>query len=80
MERRYLILGAPVEYSDAANKKYVDSLAVSSSFLKRDGTLAMTGDLKLGGHKISNVAAPVNSADAANKLYVDIETTKIFNE
>lgn len=32
---------------------------------------APTGDLSIGGYKLTNVAAPVSDTDAANKYYVD---------
>ncbi len=76
-------VGTPTEDNDVTNKKYVDSLVPIGSiesFLRRDGTLAMTGDLKLGGHKITQLAIPVMDFDVANGQYVDLATTEIFNE
>lgn len=36
-----------------------------------DGTVPMTGDLQMGGHKITNLAEPTDNTDAASKEYVD---------
>lgn len=36
-----------------------------------DGSVPMTGDLKMGGHKITNLAEPTDNTDAASKEYVD---------
>lgn len=46
-------------------------LAEGPDFLKRDGSVAMTGDLSAGGNKITNLTTPVASTDAANRGYVD---------
>ena len=58
--------------SEAVNKKYVDAeiakipSANISSFLKKDGTVAMTGDLNMGTNKIKNLSTPaLNENDAA---------------
>ena len=45
-------------------------------YLKKDGSVALTGDWSAGTHKISDVAAPVTNGDAANKAYVDAEAKK----
>ena len=45
-------------------------------YLKKDGSVALTGDWSAGTHKISDVAAPVANGDAANKAYVDAEAKK----
>ena len=42
-----------------------------TGYLKADGTVTATGDLNMGGQKITNVATPTASTDAANKSYVD---------
>jgi hypothetical protein len=52
-------VATPVSSKDAANKSYVDtalgalSTATGGDFLK-NGSVAMTGNLKLGGHYLSN--------------------------
>lgn len=43
----------------------------TAGFVKADGTVSMTGALKLGGNKIVNVATPTDDLDATNKAYVD---------
>lgn len=42
-----------------------------SDYLKKDGTVAMTGNLNLNSHKITNVTDPESAQDAATKNYVD---------
>jgi hypothetical protein len=49
---------------------------IEASYIKKDGTVAFTGDLDMADHKVVSVAAPVSNQDAANKLYVD---TKVAN-
>lgn len=46
-------------------------LADGANFLKKDGTVSLTGDLNLGTHKITNLVDPVSAQDAATKAYVD---------
>jgi len=46
-----------------------DRLAVS--YIKADGTRAFTGDVSLGGHRLTSVSDPSLSSDAATKAYVD---------
>ena len=41
------------------------------SFLKIDGSRAMTGDLDVNTNKIINLKTPTNESDAANKKYID---------
>ena len=50
-----------------ATKKNVDF----SDYLKKDGTVAMTGNLNLNSHRIINVTDPESAQDAATKNYVD---------
>lgn len=40
-------------------------------YIHRDGRRAMTGDLNLGGNKITNLSDPAVGTDAATKRYVD---------
>lgn len=47
-------------------------LADGSNFIKKDGTVAMTGSLDSGNQKIVNLGTPTATTDAANKSYVDI--------
>jgi hypothetical protein len=63
-------------------------IPAGSGFLDLNGTLAMAGDLNMGGgdpatpHRIINLAAPSSDTDAATKGYVDnlIEQTDSFAE
>lgn len=46
-------------------------LADGANFIKRDGTVAMTGNLNMGSQRITSLATPSASGDAATKAYVD---------
>ncbi len=46
-------------------------LADGANFLKKDGTVVMTGNLDLGNGKIVNLGTPTTSTDATTKSYVD---------
>jgi hypothetical protein len=66
-----------------ANKVYVDeeiAEAIDSipepdltPFLKKDGTVAMTGTLDMGTNKLINLTTGVNPTESVNKGYVDGE-------
>jgi len=43
----------------------------TGAFLEKDGSVAMTGNLDLGGNRIIQVASPVDASDAVNKFYAD---------
>ena len=68
-------LQTPTNNTDAATKKYVDDKSTNppdlSPFIKKDGSLPMTGNLNLNGNKIVNLEDPASDSDAANKKYVD---------
>ena len=69
-------LALPTSLNDAANKKYVDDTLLlnnvaMSNYLKKDGTVAMTGNLNLNNNKIVGLATPTSNIDAATKKYVD---------
>ena len=61
----------------AVNKNYVDGEISkilgtdTSSFLKIDGSRAMTGILNMNTHKISNVVNPEFDTDVVNKQYLE---------
>ena len=67
----------------AVNKNYVDGEIAkipqsggnvdTSSFVKLDGSRAMTGNLDMGDHSIQKVGEPINSDDVATKNYVNAE-------
>jgi hypothetical protein len=46
-------------------------LADGANFIKKDGSVAMTGILNMGSQAISNLPTPSTGTDAANKNYVD---------
>jgi hypothetical protein len=46
-------------------------LADGANFIKRDGSVAMTGALAMGNQKITGLATPTAATDAATKGYVD---------
>lgn len=46
-------------------------LADGANFIKKDGSVAMTGSLNMGSQPITNVATPSAGTDVANKNYVD---------
>lgn len=77
-------LATPTASADAATKGYVDSgdtTAVTTaeaytdaqltSYLKKDGSVAMTGALNVNSHKVSNVTDPTLAQDASTKAYTD---------
>ena len=67
---------APKFGSSAVNKNYVDGEITkidTSSFVKLDGSRAMTDNLDMGDHSIQKVGESINSDDVATKKYVDGE-------
>ena len=72
MDNKSIIhLRPPTSDTDATTKKYVDDLIpVTSSFLKKDGSIAMTGNLNLGNKKIVNLSDPTTDQQAANRGWV----------
>ena len=48
-------------------------LADGANFIKKDGSVAMTGALDMGSQLITNVQTPGSGTDAANKNYVDTQ-------
>ena len=48
-------------------------LADGSNFIKKDGTVTMTGSLNLGNQLITNLQTPSTGTDAATKSYVDTQ-------
>lgn len=57
----------------AATKAYVDSKVsgAGDGDFKKDGSVAMTGNINVGGFKVTNMADPTDAGDATNKGYVD---------
>ena len=50
---------------------YNGSNGTGSGDFMADGSVPMTGDLQMGGHKITNLAESTDNTDAASKEYVD---------
>ena len=66
--------------SSAVNKSYVEgeiakipqgSNSDTSSFLKLDGSRAMSGNLDMDNHKIVKLQDPTEDTDVASKFYID---------
>ena len=76
MDNKSIIhLKPPTNDTDAATKKYVDDNRGSapdlSPYLKKDGTIPMTRNFNVAGHKIINLKTPTLDSDATTKDYVD---------
>ena len=76
MDNKCIIhLKPPKAPTDAATKKYVDDNKSTapdlSPYLKKDGSVPMTGDLNVGGHKMINLRTPASNDEPATKYYVD---------
>lgn len=52
-------------------------LADGANFVKKDGTVSMTGSLNMGSQLITNVLTPSATTDAANKSYVDTQISNL---
>ena len=76
MDNKSIIhLKPPTAPTEAATKKYVDDNKSTapdlSPYLKKDGSVPMTGDLNVGGHKMINLRTPASNDEPATKYYVD---------
>ena len=58
-------------------KKYVnDEIAkIPSDFLKKDGSVAMTGDLNMNEQRVKNTLDPSDEQDTVNKRYLESQLT-----
>lgn len=72
------IRGAQIADQAIDNAKVKSDAAIATSkladglnFIKKDGSVVMTGSLDSGNQKIVNVGTPTNPSDAANKSYID---------
>ena len=75
----------PTNITDGANKRYVDNTLLLNNiamqnYLKKDGTVTMTGDLNLGNKKIVSLATPTSNTDASTKKYVDDSLSPYFKK
>ena len=76
-------LAAPDSDDDAANKSYVDTTAAAAVATETSARIAgdndqvsktgdtMSGNLAMGGNKVTGLGTPGTGTDAANKTYVD---------
>ena len=76
MKDRYRItnLSTPLDGKEPPTKDYVDN-----TFLDRDGSYPMKGDLNMDNNKMVKVGAPTDNDDAANKSYVDTKVTNTMS-
>jgi hypothetical protein len=54
----------------------VTAVTIGPGYIPRDGGLAATANISLGGNKITNLSDPTTNSDAANKSYVDNVLTR----
>lgn len=72
------IAGRQIRDGAITNAKVAAGAAIDSSkladganFVKKDGSVAMTGNLDIGNQKVVNLGTPTSNGDATNKSYVD---------
>ncbi|KAM7448017.1 hypothetical protein ABFA07_003919 [Porites harrisoni] len=68
---RILNLKHPVDADEPATKQYSDS-----TFLDRNGSRTMIGNLSMNNNKIIKLGTPTVNDDAANKKYVDDKSSE----
>ena len=76
---KIMILGNPSDPNDASTKAYVDTEIAKiptvgsdlSAYLKKDGSVAMTGNLDMNNKQIKDMAQPTDDNDATTKKYFD---------
>ena len=47
----------------------------ASNFLKKDGSVAMTGDLNMNEQRVKNTLDPTDEQDTVNKRYLESQLT-----
>lgn len=71
---RIEFVGTPINVGDATTKGYVDGLIVTTqtNHVPRDGSLAMLGNLDMGGFKVINLnlAVPTSDGDGVSRGYL----------
>lgn len=76
--QRQIANGAVADAQVAAGAAIASSkLADGANFVKKDGSVVMTGNLDFGSQKGINVATPTGNNDAANKAYVDTQISNL---
>ena len=76
---KIIVLGNPSNPNDASTKAYVDTEIAKipsvgsdlSVYLKKDGSVAMTGNLDMNNKQIKDMAQPTDDNDATTKKYFD---------
>ena len=76
---KIIVLGNPSNRNDASTKAYVDNEISKipsggsdlSAYLKKDGSVAMTGNLDMNNKQIKDMAQPTDDNDATTKKYFD---------
>ena len=76
---KIIVLGNPSNPNDASTKACVDTEIAKipsvgsdlSVYLKKDGSLAMTGNLDMNNKQIKDMAQPTDDNDATTKKYFD---------
>ena len=69
--------GLPTNQNDVANKYYVDLEIANipqtsgADYLKKDGSVAMTGNLDMNNKQIKSIAKPTDDNDATTKKYFE---------
>ena len=72
-------LGNPTNPNDASTKSYVDTEIAKipsggsdlSAYLKKDGSIPMTGNLDMNNKQIKSIAKPTDDNDATTKKYFE---------
>ena len=78
IQTRQIADGAVDNSKVAAGAAIVSTkLADGANFIKRDGSVAMTGPLNMGSQLISSLSTPSASGDAATKGYVDTQISAL---
>ena len=78
IQQRQIVDGAINDAKVAAGAAIATSkLADGVNFVKRDGSIAMTGNLNLGSQRITSLQTPSASTDAATKAYVDTAVSNV---
>ncbi|XP_068680063.1 uncharacterized protein [Montipora foliosa] len=88
-DQRIKGVAEPIHHKDAATKFYIDNFMTQkadktelsqkadktdlANYLKRDGTVSVTGDFDFRDNKITSVGNGSQSTDAVNKGYIDTE-------
>jgi len=68
-----------IDNSKVAAGAAIDStkLADGANFIKKDGSVAFTGNQSLGGNRITSLGTPTSDLDAATKVYVDTQVANM---